>query len=429
MNGQQRGRSPSTGRQDRIRHTPSPSPHRLYQPNAPSLGLEQTLASDPNTFNTALSAQLPPTSQAFDLSPQYLFPNHQPSNIAQHTFLQAQGIDQQSSPGFHFGQQANLFLPNQFNSGNTPASNSRLDARFFSGNNISQEDSIDPSFILDPQLFPSQPLPDQSIDPSSLSAQMATTQTQVPTPPHLLQPSMQRHATPSPHASPALPQANWTPSHSRHTSLDPSSAAFPQGSNADWGPAFQGHRKAPSDTLSDISSHPSPNLYHSDSYDPEQPSPLLSAQQDPPMFSGVNFDQFSLSENGVQQAHISPRHSPHISPNLLPQRQSLPSFRGPDSFGLTPNTNSSFNGAAGANMFPGQSREAFPALLHHSESLDMGQADQMLPPEISIQLAPPSRQGSFEPPKPDREADALSPPLDRSESPQCLRLTDHANVP
>jgi transcription factor CRZ1 len=40
----------------------------------------------------------------------------------------------------------------------------------------------------------------------------------------------------------------------------------------------------------------------------------------------------------------------------------------------------------------------------------MGQAQQMVPPEINVEFAPTSRQNSFEPPKPSLDQDALTPP-------------------
>jgi len=62
--------------------------------------------------------------------------------------------------------------------------------------------------------------------------------------------------------------------------------------------------------------------------------------------------------------------------------------------------------------------EAFPSLNQHG--VDFGLADPMSPPEINIDFAPPSRQASFEPPKSEHQADALSPP-DRSRSRNRIR--------
>src|SRR5205085_12634277 len=119
-------------------------------------------------------------------------------------------------------------------------------------------------------------------------------------------------------------------------SLDPSSAAFPNGEWAHVGnPAFQGHRRAPSDAYSDVSSsaHPSPYLSHTDHLEADQPSPLLSAQNDPAMFQDVmTLQHFTISQNNQG---TTPGHSPHISPRLPPQRQQeLPPFTAADNFGL-----------------------------------------------------------------------------------------------
>jgi hypothetical protein len=46
-----------------------------------------------------------------------------------------------------------------------------------------------------------------------------------------------------------------------------------------------------------------------------------------------------------------------------------------------------------------------------SNQMDMGQAQQMVPPEINVEFAPSSRQNSFDPPKPSNfDSDALTPP-------------------
>ncbi|KAF2809699.1 uncharacterized protein BDZ99DRAFT_388847 [Mytilinidion resinicola] len=246
--------------------------------------------------------------------------------------------------------------------------------------------------------------------------QMATTQAHSPTPPHLLQPNMNR-PNGSPHASPNMNQGAFpSPNHSRHASLDPS-AAYGQPQGPEWGGmGFHGHRRAPSDTYSDVSSsaQPSPYLGNSDFEPNDNPSPLLAAQQDPAMFQEVmQFGQFTLSEN---QSHISPGHSPHISPRLMPQQQSLPPFTSSNGYGLQA-MNNQYGGQQGLEMYQGQGHEPFPTI---NQGGDFGQADTMSPPEINIDFAPPSRQASFEPARPETQADALSPP-DRSRSRNRMR--------
>ncbi|KAF2185398.1 hypothetical protein K469DRAFT_576397 [Zopfia rhizophila CBS 207.26] len=250
--------------------------------------------------------------------------------------------------------------------------------------------------------------------------QMATTQAHSPTPPHLLQPNMSRQQSGSPHASPSISQGTFpSPQHSRHASLDPS-AAYGQQQGAEWGgmAAFRGHRRTPSDTYSDVSSaQASPYLGNNDSFDHDNPSPLLNAQ-DPSLFQDVmQFGQFTLNDN---HSHVSPGHSPHISPRLMPQQQSLPQFT-PSNFGLNPGMNNQFeNQQAGLGMYQQQGQEPFPTINQSGVPEFGGQADTMSPPEINIDFAPPSRQASFEPAKPGNQADALSPP-DRSRSRNRIR--------
>ncbi|PSN64041.1 hypothetical protein BS50DRAFT_499860 [Corynespora cassiicola Philippines] len=249
--------------------------------------------------------------------------------------------------------------------------------------------------------------------------QMATAPAHSPTPPHLLQPGMNQQS-PSPHASPNMNQAAFpSPSHSRHASLDPSAAyGQPQGNEWSGMTSFRGHRRAPSDTYSDVSSaHASPYLGNNESFDHDNPSPLLNAQQDPSLFQEVmQFGQFNL--NDPHPGH-SPGHSPHISPRLMPQQQALPQFQ-PGSFGLDPSMNNQY-GQQGMNAYQnqGQGHEPFPTINQAGPEYG-GQADTMSPPEINIDFAPPSRQASFEPPKPEHQADALSPP-DRSRSRNRIR--------
>ncbi|CBX91928.1 hypothetical protein LEMA_P046340.1 [Plenodomus lingam JN3] len=245
----------------------------------------------------------------------------------------------------------------------------------------------------------------------------AAPQHNAPTPPHLL-PTMNNHQTPSPHASPNMNQGAFASrAHSRHASLDPS-AAYGQG--AEWGNManFGAHRRVPSETAySDVSSaHASPYLAQHDSFEHDQPSPLMHAENDPQLFHDPvsRFGQFSLNDSN---AHISPGHSPHISPRLIPQQQqSLPMFQ-PSSFGLDQSMNDHF-GQQGINAYQNQGVEAFPSI--NQPGVEFGQADAMSPPEINIDFAPPSRQASFEPPKPEHQADALSPP-DRSRSRNRIR--------
>ncbi|KAH5069805.1 hypothetical protein HBH95_185230 [Parastagonospora nodorum] len=402
----QRGRSPSAGSHaNNIRS--SPSPHAFPNNLSPY---------DPSIHPTS---SFPATSSGFD-SNQFLATT-QPQQFAQQgldqSFLQANpSLSQHNTPQFR--PQGNDLQPDHLNIANTssPDFNS-----FFAGSDLNQNNALNPTYLgstLDPQLLESQQQ-NQSINPNDLMNQMAATQSHTPTPPHLL-PTMNNHQNPSPHASPNMNQGAFpSPGHSRHASLDPSAAyGPPQGS--EWGNManFRGHRRAPSETYSDVSSaHASPYLTQQDSFEENQPSPLLHAQNDPQLFQDpvMQFGQFTLNDG---TSHISPGHSPHLSPRLIPQQQqqALPQFQ-PGSFGLDPSMNNQF-GQQGMGVYPNSGAEPFPSL--NQGIPEFGQADAMSPPEINIDFAPPSRQASFEPPKPEHQADALSPP-DRSRSRNRIR--------
>jgi hypothetical protein len=405
MDTQQRGRSPSAGQRAHIRHSPSPSPHAPYHNSISGLGLDQSSsATDP--YSTSFNPQVSAAGQSFNTSSQFLttsqaqqFP--QQTAITDQSFLQTDQRISQQSQSPRFGSQGNHLPAINHNSGNVDFTN------FFADTNPNQQQAVDPSFLnrtLDPQLLESQPQ-NQSVNPTDLMNQMATTQAHSPTPPHLLQPGMNQQS-PSPHASPNMNQGAFaSPSHSRHASLDPS-AAYGQPQGTEWGgmAAFRGHRRTPSETYSDVSSaHASPYLGNVDSFEHDNPSPLLNAQ-DPALFQDLNqFGQFNLNDN----AHMSPSHSPHISPRLIPQQQSLPQFS-PSNYGLDHSINNQYS-HQGMGIYQGQGHEPFPT-INQSHIPEFGAADTMSPPEINIDFAPPSRQASFEPAKPDHQADALSPP-------------------
>lgn len=409
MDTQQRGRSPSAGQRNHIRHSPSPSPHAPYHNSLSGLGLDQSLsANDPYSTHP----QVTTAGQSFDTSSQFLTTTQsqqypQQSALVDPAFLQATQAISRQSPSPQFGPQGSQLSPDRLDINNS----NNLDFSLFPDTNVNPTQAIDPAFLsntLDPQLLDSQPQ-NQSVDPSDLMNQMATTHTHSPTPPHLLQSGM-NHRSPSPHASPNMNQGAFSsPGHSRHASLDPN-AAYGQGQGSEWNnmTAFRGHRRAPSDTYSDVSSaQASPYLGNNDSFDHDNPSPMLNAQQDPSLFSEVmSFGQFNLNDN----SHISPGHSPHISPRLMPQQQALPQFQ-PNNFGLDPRMANQFS-ERGMNMYHAQGQEPFPTI--NQPVPEFGQADAMSPPEINIDFAPPSRQTSFEPAKPGNSADALSPP-DRCE--------------
>lgn len=180
----------------------------------------------------------------------------------------------------------------------------------------------------------------------------------------------------------------YTPQHSRHQSLDPSSAyAVPsEYQNA----AFQNfqHHRTPSNQ-SEVSSNTgySPNLGHPEVFDSVEnhASPYMHPQPDTSNDYGLG--AFSL------QPQPSPGHSPYVSPRLMPNQglglgqdlllnQPQSQMPGPEIY--------TSQAESYSNMPPAHNR-------HGSTLSDMGQADQFAPPTIQIDPAPVSRQNSFEP--------------------------------
>ena len=406
---QQRGRSPSVGQRAHIRQTPSPSPHAPFHNNVSGLGFDQPqqLLNDHSGFAVG-NAQLTPSQYLSTVQSQ---PFPQQHVLADQTFLQSNpALSQHNTP--HFGPQVNNLTPDQLDITNPGPADFN---NFFAGNDLNQPQAVHPSPFgnsLDPHLLETRPQQQNlSVNPNDLMAQMAATQQpHAPTPPHLL-PNMNNQRSPSPHASPHQNQGAFSPpTHSRHASLGQStldpSAAYGQGTEWANMANFRGHRRTPSESAySDISSaHASPFLVTQDSFEETQPSPHLNAQADPQLFQDPisQFNQFNLNDG----THISPGHSPAISPRLIPQQQSLPQFM-PGSFGLDSNMNNQFGQHQGMGAYQNQGTEAFPSLNNN----EFGQADTMSPPEINIDFAPPSRQASFEPPKPGTIADALTDTL------------------
>ena len=402
MEGHRRAEPPTHGHQDKTNHSPSPVANSPFQNDY---------------FNTPIEGVASTQNQGLlDGSSEYLAsvnPETQPPTLNQHTFLQSQ---KSISP--HFAAQKDVFSSDMLDMNGSVGNGSSFEAQFFPPTSDTQNVPLDSTFHLDPQLLEQQAIIGQSINPATLFNQMSGPQSHSPSSPNVLQPDF-LNSSPltnmSPSVDPSFNQGNFaSPNRSRHTSLDPSTAAFPPGSNADWarGAAFQ-HRRTPSDTHSDVSSSavPSPFLGNLDSFDPvDHTSPLLPAQQDQALFPEMaQFNQFSLSE--VSPSKVSPSHSPHVSPQLDPAQQPLPLFVASNNFGLGPTFGDTLTGSPDENP---------PAKGIQSGSLDyIGQADQTVTPQISIQFAPPSRQPSFEPERVDA---ALSPPPSGSEYFQKLGL-------
>lgn len=412
---QQRGRSPSTGHQQlHISH--SPSPHQ-FQDNVNSVGLGLALDASGNNqqqqFMNNGSFNSNNGLSTFDNNPNE-FLNQQgqafsQGGLGETTYAQSQGFNQQfkqedqTSP---YGQQAQQtsFTQELLSANN----NFNEDFPLFSTSN-NQGDQFDPQLFMNDPSQPGNP----SVNPAELNMSSPQLQ-QTPTPPNLLQPDPRSPS--SAHQSPSFNQGKFqhSPGRSRNASLGPESAAFPQGH--EWSmmpPQFTTHRRTPSE-YSDVSvssAHPSPSLPHHDTFDSieQHHSPMLNPQDAGLYQEVLNIGSFSLSDTQVQHGSSpgigrSPAHSPAISPRLGPQQ--LPILN-QNQFMLGMDTGF----GQPQNMYGGQGQESFPQIQHKNASLDMGQAQQMVPPEINVEFAPTSRQNSFEPPRPSGfDQDALTPP-------------------
>jgi hypothetical protein len=413
---QQRGRSLSAGRQaSHLSQSHSPSPQNFHE-NLNSSGLalglntaglvdinsqQQVPGSNFNSnqalspYNSYLSS---PQDQPYPQNVNYAQGQDFGQAFKQEGTLPNQSFDQQSQNPHSFSQDLlSANLQNTFG---------EADFSLFPPSNGSNE-QFDPTYFMNAQ---SQ---GQSINPADLMSDISSPQNHNSTPPNMLQPESQQIS--SAQHSPAMNthQFQRSPSHSRHASLGPESAAFPQGLTAgDWSsmqPQFMGHRRTPSE-YSDVSScAPSPNLVHRDTFEPidQNHSPLLNPQ-DAGLFHEpmLGIGNFSLSDNQVQNHGISPGPSPAISPRLGPQQ--MPTFNPQHAYMLGMGSNSF--GPPASNVYQNQAPEPFPQMQQLNGSGEMGQAQQMIPPEINVEFAPASRQNSFEPPKPALDQDALTPP-------------------
>lgn len=398
---------------------------------------------DPNLAFTDFT-QLPSDSHSFQsgsggqsfLQPHHNIQSQQDQSYGQQDQTygqQAQGYGQQDQ-GFEqqeqgYGQQAYSFSQsNQLNPNNlTLDTSGQQPTNMFPAFDYSNQ-SLDPSLLGFGQSQDQQQQQQTSLDPTNLSfdSMAAMQQQHPPTPPHLLQPEMRRTSqassprqTPSPHQQ----QMYGQPARPRTTSeslAPPLSAAFPHGylnggNPWDSGAAFRTHRRAPSDALSEVSSHSaqaSPYMANLDGFDSnvQHISPLINPQHDQPLFTdSLSFNQFTLNDPNSMQNHISPGHSPLVSPQVSTPQKPLPEFSSNDNFGITADIGQF--GAVNANdydMIPPMSQEGMAPMINNVGL--SGEADTMSPPEINIDFAPPSRQPSFRDNQNHGFGDALSPP-------------------
>lgn len=432
-----RGRSPSQSNASHLRHTPSASPHPPYDQSFHDPNLLSTNNSFHAVNNTAASGHFadPSFTHNFNHQPDYSLDHFnsfqgqpqqvpivpsQTGDLSNHAFLQsAQGGD--NTYAFSQPAQSGTHLSPGASSHNTPspgANSANIPDYGFNQTTFDHGSSLDPALLNPSGLDLLQPQLDSSLD------NMATTtmQSHNPTPPHLFSDIPHRQSiSPSPHASPNVQPAAFQNVNSMNRprgtseSLDPSSAL---GNGQEWMgmAAYRAHQRSPSDQLSDISSaHNSPYMQTMDSFD--HSSPMLNPSADPSLSDGLGLGHFSLSEpHHATQSYYSPGHSPHISPRLMPQQNELPAFTADNNFGMVPAMSGQFmQSTDGPELFPsyGQGQESFPSYNQPTSPSDLGAADQMSPPEISIDYAPPAKQNHVNP-RPSRsigDGETLSPPI------------------
>ncbi|EEQ28252.1 DNA-binding transcription factor [Microsporum canis] len=259
-----------------------------------------------------------------------------------------------------------------------------------------------------------------TINPADFAQPLSSPQ--MPTSPHLIPP--ETVSSPNRPASPAAassPGTFYTPQHSRHTSLDPASAAYiSTDSQSNWhgilgNSSFRGHRRAPSEH-SDVSSvSHSPFLPQHDTFDNSahpsaQPSPRLPPQADPRLYDNAfGMEAFTISERDQNNGY-SPAHSPYISPRLSPQLHNTD--LDPDSSLLLAQHIPRVQGTQ--DPYAGTSAPPVPGFQAQAGLGDMGQAAQMTPPSINVEFAPPSRTSTVDAPKLNADGDTLSPPISRA---------------
>ncbi|PYH99232.1 C2H2 type zinc finger domain protein [Aspergillus ellipticus CBS 707.79] len=273
----------------------------------------------------------------------------------------------------------------------------------------------DSPLLLDPQVHGQTRPGCQAVNPADLVSQ-------IPSPHPSASPQLSpispqdhyHHSSPGPMSPPnSTPGTFYTPQHSRHTSLDPATAAYLTGNvNHDWqavmaNSAFQGHRRAPSEVSEVSSAAPSPYMSQHESFDgvDNNPSPLLAPQNDPGLHdNALGIESFTLSENQQQhqQPAFSPGHSPYISPQLMPQQGTE----------MIPNV-PYISPPAVNTQYPTPPTDIYAeSMAQGNNGLgDIGQASQMAPPSINVEFAPPSRNPNLLQTKPAANLDSLSPPV------------------
>ena len=427
MEGQQyRGRSSSAGHHpNHIRHSPSP---QHYHDQSPRLDLDPSISN--TTFNTGPFNNNVPTAGSgpdFNAVPQSFYQGTPQSLPFQQHVLPSNDF---SDGDFAQKYQQDGVSPNpdrrssQLNIQQLRAAGAPTSFEDFDHQQKTLAQSYESDFQLEPQFQPS--IQQQaSINPADLMSNMSSPQNLMPTPPNMI--SSDPNSPPGQASLASDQNHHYSPNHSRQASLDPSSAHYIHGQQgADWtnmlgGVQFQTHQRAPSEH-SDVSSSvaPSPFLATQESFESydANPSPMLNAQQDHGYLDALGIEQFSLTDGQQNHQRISPAHSPFVSPRMSPHAGL--GFN-QDNFILGQNN---FGSGPGPEIYTSQAEDQY----NHPRlgSGDMGQAASMAPPEINVELAPPSRQPNFDSQRPEHDLDALQPP-DRGKGSLILKI-DNTNV-
>ncbi len=366
-----RGRSPSRGNAQHLSPQPSPS---QYPPTVAGVDPSVQQALTTGKFNTAQTSygSYLGSQQQGNLQPD-------PSEVQ---FYAASQYPQNTFPDAQFGDQ-------------------NFDPSFANNNFMYQGDSMSNDFAQNYGLNSAYDMmPQSNINPAELSKMSSPQDNQSPN----LQPPENLSSQPG---SPASTNGQfYTPQHSRHASLDPSSAY----GEAFAGINFQQHRRVPSDHSEISSASHSPYLAHSELHEGADlnHSPFLPAQSDTNNAFGM--ESFSLAE---QASYRSPRLMPHMESNQP---------------GLGLNEDMNLNQPLGIpipDVYNTSQANAYPPILasNHMRNTsvvsEIGQADQFAPPTINIEPAPVSRQQSFGPQGEAMEG-ALSPPSTSSTFPSPL---------
>lgn len=390
-----------------------------HNDNLPHSHLNRDQSFSPQSHYSNNSQAMPPAFNSSSNADLYSMPSYAPINSGQ--FFSMPGQDNsglgvtpvQTGTADHQAQSLQPFAaePTHHFTQNPPPPSigfelPKMDTSAAAFENYSNYGSNDgKSSLAGSPYNPSSPNPlSQSINPADLSRQPSPNPSVSPRPPSV------RLSNADPLSPVSSNAPFFTPQHSRHTSLDPSTAAYMFNQhNPDWHgllsePQFRSHRshtRAPSE-VSDVSSVAHSPFPQHDTFEYDnRHSPLLGASDPSFTENTLGLESFTLSEF---------QRSPYISPNLMPQQ---PSFDlGSDSnFLLVGNANNQ-NIQSNDPFLNDQSLNMSNNFSSNHLTGDMGQAAQMNTPSINVEFAPPSRQASFGP-KPEMSEDNLSLPMAR----------------